>query len=62
MGGQFARGAIHAFGLVLRFMAARPYIPLADTTAIGFTGPIFIMLGAYLFFRETMHGSAGWPP
>ena len=24
-------------------------------TAIGFTGPIFIMLGAYLFFREPMH-------
>ncbi len=53
VGGQFARGAVHAFGLVLWFTAL-PHIPLADTTAIGFTGPIFIMLGAYLFFRETM--------
>ncbi len=53
VGGQFARGAVHAVGLVLWFTAL-PHIPLADTTAIGFTGPIFIMLGAYLFFRETM--------
>jgi drug/metabolite transporter (DMT)-like permease len=53
VGGQFARGAVHAAGLVLWFTAL-PHIPLADTTAIGFTGPIFIMLGAYLFFRETM--------
>ncbi len=53
VGGQFARGAVHAFGLILWF-SALPHIPLADTTAIGFTGPIFIMLGAYLFFRESM--------
>lgn len=53
VGGQFARGAVHAVGLVLWFTAL-PHIPLADTTAIGFTGPIFIMLGAYLFFHETM--------
>jgi drug/metabolite transporter (DMT)-like permease len=53
VGGQFARGGVHAVGLVLWFTAL-PHIPLADTTAIGFTGPIFIMLGAYLFFRETM--------
>lgn len=53
VGGQFARGAVHAAGLVLWFTAL-PHIPLADTTAIGFTGPIFIMLGAYLFFREAM--------
>ncbi len=53
MGGQFSRGAMHAVGLVLWF-SALPHIPLADTTAIGFTGPIFIMLGAYLFFREAM--------
>lgn len=53
LGGQFSRGAMHAAALVLWFTAL-PHIPLADTTAIGFTGPIFIMLGAYLFFREAM--------
>ena len=53
IGGQFARGAVHTLGLCLWFMAL-PKIPLADMTAIGFTGPIFIMIGAYLFFREPM--------
>jgi drug/metabolite transporter (DMT)-like permease len=53
IGGQFARGALHTIGLFLWF-AALPQIPLADMTAIGFTGPIFIMLGAYLFFKEPM--------
>jgi len=62
LGGQFTRGAMHAAGLVLWFTAL-PHIPLADTTAIGFTGPIFIMLGAYLFFRERpCGGSAGLRP
>ena len=54
IGGQFARGAIHALGLMMWFTAL-PRIPLADTTAIGFTGPIFIMLGAFLVFGEKMH-------
>ncbi len=53
IGGQFARGAVHTFGLCLWFTAV-PHITLADTTAIGFTGPIFIMLGAWLVFREPM--------
>ncbi len=53
IGGQFARGAMHTLGLSLWFFAL-PKIPLADTTAIGFTGPIFIMLGATLFFKEPM--------
>lgn len=51
--GQFSRGALHTLGLVLWF-AAVPYITLAETTAIGFTTPIFIMMGAALFFREPM--------
>lgn len=51
--GQFGRGAVHAFGLCLWFLAV-PHISLADTTAIGFTGPIFIMIGAALVFREPM--------
>jgi drug/metabolite transporter (DMT)-like permease len=53
MGGQFLRGGVHTFGLALWFMAV-PHIALADTTAIGFTGPIFIMIGAALVFKEPM--------
>lgn len=53
LGGQFTRGAVHTLGLVLWFLAL-PHIPLADTTAIGFTGPLFIMVGAWLFLREPM--------
>jgi drug/metabolite transporter (DMT)-like permease len=54
VGGQFLRGAVHTVGLCLWYVAL-PKIPLADMTAIGFTGPIFIMIGAYVFFREPMH-------
>ena len=54
IGGQFVRGAVHTIGLLMWY-SALPHIPLADMTAIGFTGPIFIMLGAYLFFKEPMH-------
>lgn len=53
IGGQFARGLAHTFGLGLWFIAV-PHITLADTTAIGFTTPIFIMIGALLVFREPM--------
>lgn len=53
VGGQFLRGAVHTFGLTLWF-AALPHITLADTTAIGFTTPIFIMLGAAWVFGERM--------
>ncbi|HEY8050894.1 MAG TPA: DMT family transporter [Ramlibacter sp.] len=51
---QFTRGAVHTVGLVIWFHAL-PYITIADTTAIGFTTPIFIMLGAGWLFRERMH-------
>ncbi len=54
IGGQFIRGALHTVALGLWFVALGN-ISLADMTAIGFTTPIFIMLGAYVFFRETMH-------
>ena len=53
IGGQFMRGAAHTIGLGLWFTAL-PKIPLADMTAIGFTGPIFIMIGARLAFNEPM--------
>ena len=51
--GQFWRGGVHTVGLILWFTAL-PKIPLADMTAIGFTGPIFIMLGAAWFLGEPM--------
>lgn len=52
-GGHFVRGSVHTLGLVIWF-AALPHLTLADTTAIGFTTPIFIMLGAVLVLREPM--------
>jgi drug/metabolite transporter (DMT)-like permease len=52
--GQMLRGALHTLGLILWFLAL-PRIPLADMTAIGFTTPLFIMLGAALFLRESLY-------
>ena len=64
--GQFWRGGVHTLGLILWFTAL-PKIPLADMTAIGFTGPIFIMLGAAWFLGGVlvvvlpkMTGEGGW--
>ena len=51
--GQFLRGAVHTVGLCLWFIAV-PHIGLADITAIGFTTPIFIMVGAVLVLKEPM--------
>jgi drug/metabolite transporter (DMT)-like permease len=51
--GQFTRGALHTVGLFFWF-AALPKIPLANMTAIGFSTPIFIMLGANMFLHEPM--------
>lgn len=53
IGGQFTRGVVHTVALGLWFLAL-PRISLAEMTAIGFTTPIFIMLGAWLFLREPM--------
>lgn len=54
MHSHFTRGALHTAGLSLWFFAL-PHMPLADMTALGFTSPLFVMLGAYLFLREPMH-------
>jgi drug/metabolite transporter (DMT)-like permease len=51
--GHFTRGGVHTVGLTIWFLAI-PHVPIADITAIGFTGPIFIMLGAWLVFKEPM--------
>lgn len=53
LAGQIWRGAIHTSGLLLWFIAV-PHVPLADMTALGFTTPLFIMLGAVVFLRERM--------
>jgi drug/metabolite transporter (DMT)-like permease len=46
--GQLLRGVVHTVALSLWFTA------LADMTALSFTGPIFIMLGAAWFLGEPM--------
>lgn len=51
LSGQLWRGVVHTTGLLLWFLAL-PHIPLADVTALGFTGPIFIMVGAVIFLKE----------
>ena len=48
---QVWRGLTHTAGMLLWF-SALPHIPLADNVAIGFTTPIFIMLGASLVLGE----------
>lgn len=53
LGGLFLRGVVHTAGLSLWFLAL-PKVPLAVTTSIGFTGPIFVMIGAALVFRESI--------
>jgi drug/metabolite transporter (DMT)-like permease len=53
LSGQFWRGAVHTIGLMLWFTAL-PRIGLADMTAIGFTAPIFVMIGASWFLGEKM--------
>lgn len=51
--GQFTRGAVHTLGLLVWF-AAVSRITIAETTAISFTTPIFIMFGAALVLKEPM--------
>ena len=53
MSGQMWRCALHTLGLVLWFIAL-PHMPLADMTAIGFTGPLFVLIGAAWLLHEPM--------
>jgi drug/metabolite transporter (DMT)-like permease len=53
---QFVRGCFHAGGMILWF-AALPLVSLAELTAIGFSGPLFICLGAVMFLKERMTGA-----
>lgn len=51
--GHAWRSALHVCGLVLWFLSLR-HLSLADITAIGFTTPIFLMLGAAWMLGEKM--------
>jgi drug/metabolite transporter (DMT)-like permease len=51
MGLHISRGAIHTVGMMLWFVAL-PLTTLAEITALGFTGPIFVTIGAALFLGE----------
>jgi drug/metabolite transporter (DMT)-like permease len=53
---QLLRGCFHAGGMILWF-AALPLVTLAELTAIGFSGPLFICVGAVLFLNERMTGA-----
>ena len=53
---QLVRGLFHAGGMILWF-AALPLVTLAELTAIGFSGPLFICLGAVLVLKERMTGA-----
>lgn len=48
---QVARNVVHASAFAIWYTAL-PLIPLAEMTAIMFTGPLFISIGAWLFLRE----------
>ena len=53
---QVVRGLFHAGGMLLWF-AALPLVTITELTAIGFSGPLFICLGAVLFLNERMTGA-----
>lgn len=47
------RGLVHALGVILWFYAMAR-IPIAEVTAIGYTSPIYIAIGAAIFFGEKL--------
>ena len=49
-----ARGITHGIAVILWFYAMAR-IPIAEVTALGYTAPIFVTIGAALFFRERLH-------
>lgn len=48
------RGLVHGVAVMLWFYAMAR-IPIAEVTALGYTAPIFVTLGAALFFGEKLH-------
>lgn len=48
---QLLRNVVHTLGLTVWFTALG-HVPLAEMTAISFTAPLFVTIGAALFLRE----------
>lgn len=53
IGVHLTRGLVHGIGVMLWFYAMSR-IPIAEVTALGFTAPIFITIGAALFLGERL--------
>lgn len=51
LSGQLWRGAVNTAALTL-FFVALPNLPLSDATALSFTTPLWVMVGAALLLRE----------
>ena len=49
-----ARGIVHGIAVMLWFYAMAR-VPIAEVTALGYTAPIYVTLGAAYFFGETLH-------
>jgi len=54
MGRFVLRGLFHGGGVMLWFYAMAR-IPIAEVTALGYTAPIFVTIGAAVFFGEKLH-------
>ena len=50
---HLTRGLLHSIGVMCWFYAMSR-IPIADVTAIGFTGPVFATIGAVIFLGEVV--------
>ena len=49
-----ARGLVHGIAVMLWFYAMAR-VPIAEVTAIGYTAPIFVTIGAAVFLGEKLH-------
>jgi drug/metabolite transporter (DMT)-like permease len=54
LGGFAIRGLVHGIAVIMWFYAMAR-IPMAEVTAIGYTSPIFVTIGAALFLGEKLH-------
>ena len=53
LGFHALRGLVHGGGVILWFLAMSR-IPISEVTALGFTTPIFVTLGAAIFLSERL--------
>jgi drug/metabolite transporter (DMT)-like permease len=52
--GQIALTCVLHVGAMLSFMVGLTYIPLNESAALSFAGPLFVTIGAALFLGETV--------